>query len=148
MLLTQESLYALEGLAVLTERSPETVVPLAEIADARDLPASFLAKIFQKLARHGVVRAERGRGKGYALSRPAAEITVHEVLTAIEGPQALDRCFFWQGHCADTNPCPLHYRFREMRPVFEEWLGSITLAAFVAESPWFTQSNGVVAAGD
>jgi Rrf2 family protein len=133
MQLTRESLYALEGLAYLSTRPHGTVVALQEIAEARELPASFLSKIFQKLARHGIMSAERGRGRGYALARGADEITVREVLSAVEGPEALDRCFFWSGRCADSNPCPLHYRFRELRPVLESWLNEITLAEFAAK---------------
>ncbi|MBI3983644.1 MAG: Rrf2 family transcriptional regulator, partial [Gemmatimonadetes bacterium] len=55
MQLTKQSEYALQGLAFLAAADPERAIPLAEIAEAQHLPASFLAKIFQKLVRHGIL---------------------------------------------------------------------------------------------
>ncbi|MCH8937355.1 MAG: Rrf2 family transcriptional regulator, partial [Gemmatimonadetes bacterium] len=64
MNLTRESEYALKGLAWLATHPPGDVVPLVEIAEVQQLPSTFLAKIFQKLARHGLLESDRGRGSG------------------------------------------------------------------------------------
>lgn len=133
--LTKQSEYALQGLAFLASRPLGYVVALAEIAEARTLPASFLAKIFQKLARHGLVEAERGsRAGGYVLNRGPEAITVREILEAVEGPRVVHRCLLWQGHCDDANPCPLHYRLQTLRPQLEALLDTITLAEYAMES--------------
>lgn len=134
MHLTRESEYALLGLAVLALRPEHDTVPLAEIADGKALPPTFLAKIFQKLARHGLVTAGRGPGSGYALARPPEAITMRQIFEAVEGPRVLQRCLLWQGHCGDRNPCPLHYRLKGFRPALESVLNGITLAEYVAES--------------
>lgn len=84
-------------------------MPLAEIAVAEGLPPSFLAKAFQKLARHGMLVAQRGPGRGYVLARAAADISVREVLEAIEGDDLFRRCVFLSSQCSDERPCPLHH---------------------------------------
>ena len=134
MTLTRESEYALLGLAVLGDRPEGAVVSLSEVAEERDLPQAFLAKVFMKLSRHGVLVAHRGRGKGYALARPPEAILVLEVLEAIEGTRLHDRCLLWDGHCHDTNPCPLHFRLHEVNAALRRALDSVTLADYLGGS--------------
>lgn len=107
MRLTKESEYALHGLAVLANAPPDEVTPLARIAAARDLPLSYLAKVFQKLARHGLLLAGRGPGGGYRLARPARSITLRTILEAVEGPRPFQHCLLWSGH-SEQHRCPLH----------------------------------------
>lgn len=129
MQLTRDSEYALEGLAFLATMPDGVLVPLATVADARRLPASFLAKIFQRLARHGLLNADRGRCRGYGLARPPRSITIREVLEAVEGPRLLQRCLLWRAHCDDDlNPCPLHYRLKVLKPALASVLETTTLA--------------------
>lgn len=111
----------------LAKQPPGTVMPLSEIAQAQGLPQSFLAKIFQKLVQHGIVRSYRGRQRGYALARPPKEIHLKEVLGAIEGPDLFDRCIFWSSRCADQNPCLLHDRWKKLKPRFMAMVEQTTL---------------------
>ncbi|MFQ5747340.1 MAG: RrF2 family transcriptional regulator [Gemmatimonadota bacterium] len=131
--LTRESEHAILGLGFLATLPPDRPTPLSEIAEARDLPASFLAKIFQKLARHGIVDSTRGRGHGYSLARPAGQISILDVIVAVEGPSLLNRCILWAGRCHDENPCPLHDLLRDRGPLLEEMLRSITLASLASD---------------
>jgi len=132
--LTQESKYALLGLASLAASPPGRLTSLHEIAAAQDLPLNFLSKIFQKLARHGLLASGRGRGRGYGLARSPREITMREILEAVEGPNVFSRCLLWSGHCADTNPCPLHHRLKQLRPAVEGVIDGVTLAEYIATS--------------
>lgn len=134
MAFTRESEYALLGLAVLAARPPESVVSLGDVAAERDLPQAFLAKVFMKLARHGLLVAHRGRGKGYALARSPDRIFIREVLEAVEGPRLDNRCLLWEGHCHDANPCPLHFRLKKVNTAFQDVLHSVTLADYLADS--------------
>ena len=142
MQLTRESVYAIQGLAFLAERPPGTAVSLGDVAAAQRLPASFLAKIFQKLARHGLLIAERGRGSGYLLARAPDTLTMREILVAVEGPGALERCVLWGGLCSDAEPCPLHSRLGKFRPALDALLNGITLADCVAEGRVSSTSRG------
>ncbi len=134
MQLTRETVYAIQGLAFLAQQPSGGAVALADVAAAQNLPTSFLAKIFQKLARHGVLAAGRGRASGYALARAPGSITMREILVAVEGPRVLQHCLLWTGLCGDENPCPLHFRLGKFRPALEALLSAITLADYVAES--------------
>ena len=146
MNLTRESEYALKGLAVLAMRPVGDVVPLAEIAEVQQLPGTFLAKIFQKLARHGLLEADRGRGSGYMLRGAPSGIRIRDVLEAVEGPMALKRCLLWTGHCSETEPCPLHHRLEPLRTQLDQMLNEVTLAEYVEVSlhakPPATEDSG------
>jgi Rrf2 family protein len=67
-------------------------LPGAKLAEFHGLPAAYLAKHLQALAREGIVESVPGRGGGYRLARPAVDITVAEVVTAIEGHRSAFRC--------------------------------------------------------
>lgn len=114
MKLSRESEYGLEGLIFLAKQPPGTVMLVSDIAAKQGFPKSFLAKIFQKLAQHGIVRSFRGAIRGYALARPQKEISLKEVVGAIEGSDIFDRCIFWSDRCADKNPCFLHGQWEEI----------------------------------
>lgn len=115
MKLGRESAYGIVGLLALAAKPSGTAMLLGDIARAGRVPQSFLAKIFQKLARHGVVRSLRGAVRGYALARSPKEIRLKEILLAIEGPDLFERCIFWSDRCADSNPCPLHEQWKQIK---------------------------------
>lgn len=128
MRLSQASECGLRGLIVLARRPTGTTLLLREIADAGHLPPQFLSQVFQKLRRHGVVTSHRGAVRGYSLARPPAEITLRDVIDAIEGPGILERCAFWTGRCEAENPCCLHTWMAPVRQNLKETLASTTLA--------------------
>ncbi len=102
---------------------------LRDIAGSRDVPCSFLAKIFQKLARSGIVVSSRGAVRGYALARRKKEINVNEILIAIGGPEVFNHCILWSDRCADANPCGLHSRWKQARQrIVNELMERTTLA--------------------
>lgn len=128
MQLTRESEHALAALGFLITQPPGEYVALAHIAEARNLPRAFLAKTFQKLARHDVLVSSRGRSKGYSLARPPDAISVLDVFVAVEGPRLLERCSLWPGRCCDDDPCILHSFLTGHLRTMEERLAEISLA--------------------
>jgi Rrf2 family protein len=118
---------------VLAARPAGATLTLAQIAEAKNLPTTFLAKIFQKLARHGLVASSRGPGRGYALARSSSSITIHEILESVEGPRLNQRCLLWNRRCADEQPCPLHHHVRVLLPKLDWILQHITLAEYTEE---------------
>lgn len=131
MHLTKKSTYALQGLVYLASRERGAIVSLATVAEVQALPATFLAKIFQDLARHGVLEADRGRGSGYTLRRAPTEVRVREIVEAVEGPMALRKCLLWSNDCGDADPCPLHYRLEECHARIDRVLDEVSLAEYV-----------------
>src|SRR6201992_1798219 len=82
--ITSKSRYAVVALAELA-RSGERPVPIKELAERRDIPEQFLEPLFSTLRRAGLLTSHRGMRGGYTLSRPPEEITVLEVVQALDG---------------------------------------------------------------
>ena len=78
--------YALCAMLTLAEAPRGDLVPVARVAGRYGVPVAVLAKIFQQLARAGLVVGSRGTHGGYALARPAGELTVLDVILAFESP--------------------------------------------------------------
>jgi Rrf2 family transcriptional regulator, iron-sulfur cluster assembly transcription factor len=78
--------YGIEGLAFLARADRRRSTMLREVSRATSISESFLAKIFQKLVRSGLVRSRRGFRGGFFLARPASQITLREVIEALQGP--------------------------------------------------------------
>jgi len=81
---------------------------IQEIARAQFVPKEYLAKIIQKLAQAGIIKTHRGVGGGISLARPPEEITLLDVIEAIEGPVALNSCFIRLGECPRESNCAVH----------------------------------------
>lgn len=104
------------------------MVMLDTLAHEEDIPVSFLGKIFQSLARAGLVRSARGSGGGFSLVRPPGEISVLEVIEAIEGPVALTRCLDEQTGCEHAGGCALCSLFAEAQDKVKEVFARTTVA--------------------
>jgi len=84
------------------------VALVSQIASAEQLPGNYLAKILQDLAKGGIVRSHRGAKGGFSLARPMEQITLKQIIEAIEGPIALLRCLApWEG-CDRMDTCPIY----------------------------------------
>jgi len=81
---TSKSRYAVVALAELA-RSAGRPVPTAAVAERKDMPVQFLEQLFATLRRAGLLQSQRGVKGGYTLARPADEITVLEVVQALDG---------------------------------------------------------------
>jgi len=106
--LSRESRYALIALTMLASKEPGTVMGSASLSEEAGLPVPFMAKIVQQLSKRGVLVSSRSRPRGYMLARPAGEITVREVLEAIDGDDLFLRCAFYSETCNAAHPCALH----------------------------------------
>lgn len=107
MQITKAAEYGVLGLTALARRPVGEVVMVDVICEEEDVPKSFLGKIFQSLARAGIVRSARGSGGGFALARPPAEISALAIIEAIEGPIALQRCLDEDLGCEHSSGCAL-----------------------------------------
>ncbi len=88
MRVTAKADYAVRAVVELAEADEDSPRKGDDIAGAQGIPLSFLENILTQLKASGLVRSQRGREGGYWLARPAAEITLAEVIRAVEGPLA------------------------------------------------------------
>ena len=93
MIFTNTTEYAIRGMSELACRSTNGhTVLLDQLVAGTTLPRDFLAKIFQRLVRAKLLTSAKGRGGGFALARPAHDITLMDIVEAIEGSKPLDGC--------------------------------------------------------
>jgi Rrf2 family protein len=125
MRLSRELRYAVRALVVLAE-APDGYVAAETIATRAGLPAAYLRKVLRRLVVAGVLSSRRGRG--FSLARRASAIRLREVMRAIEGERPFDRrCIFWREQCSESDPCELHFLWKEIRPRVEREIGGATL---------------------
>jgi len=82
--ITSKSRYAVVAMAELAQAGPDPV-PISQVAERRNMPVQFLEQLFSTLRRSGLLVSQRGAKGGYRLARPAEEITVLEVVQALDG---------------------------------------------------------------
>jgi Rrf2 family protein len=104
--------YGLRAMIYLASISPDAIVPFREIARQMLVPEDFLAKILKTLVDEGLVRSTRGPHGGYALAKPATDISFLEVIEAVEGPIALNVCLDEDG-CGKAAACTMVGVWRE-----------------------------------
>lgn len=127
----QLALQATILLALEPQGNPKRV---RELAAALDVPATYLTKILQSLTRAGLLRAVRGPGGGVELARPARELYLWDVLSAVEPVGDFERCFLGLGQCHDGNPCAFHENWAPLRARVLELLKRQNLWDFATEA--------------
>jgi Rrf2 family protein len=128
MQITKAGEYGVLGLIALARRPLGEVVMIDVLCEEEDVPRSFLGKIFQSLSKARIVKSARGSGGGFALERPAGEITALEIIEAIEGPIALQRCLETEPGCAHVGGCALCGLLAEAQDRIKEVFSGTTLA--------------------
>ena len=133
--------YALHSLLILAT-CPEPV-SVGDLATFQQIPERFLAKLFTRLKRAGLVSSLEGIAGGFALARPADQIRVLDVLTAVDPGRSLFACAEIRRHCALFGPaapdwatsgtCRIHQFMTEAEGALQAFLGSKSVADLVCE---------------
>ena len=127
MELTRKGEYAIRGILYLACRPQGKVALISEIAEAAEVPKSFLSKIFQNFAKTGLVISYRGTGGGFVLARPASRISLREVVEAVEGPIIPNRCLMGSGVCDRGGYCNVHPVWRTAQTQVVSILDAVTI---------------------
>jgi len=135
--LTKKTDYALIALAHLARRAGG-VVSARELSHTSHVPLPILTNILKTLAQAGLVTSERGAAGGYALARAAKSITLHELISTIEGPFQLVQCASGtqtqqREPCELESCCTLRHPAHRVHDRMREFLESVTLAELVDE---------------
>jgi Rrf2 family protein len=139
-MLSQKAKYALRALLVLAEEGDDRPLMISDIAERHNLPKKFLEQILLDLKHHGLVQSRRGRSGGYALLKPAAEISFGQVVRIIDGPLAPLPCLSKMAYrrcedCPGEEACEIRRVFARTHQLTSEVLDSTTLADAVASAP-------------
>src|SRR6188474_1003734 len=110
-------------------------VSLGSIAEAEGLPLAYLEHLVQRLRKQGLVESRRGAHGGYTLSRPAKEITMAEIVSALEGHLAPIECITPEGMCSrevkGDAPCPTKLLWTRVQGSIVRTLSDMTLEDLV-----------------
>lgn len=130
MRLTTKGRFAVTAMIDLALREGDGPVTLAGISDRQKISLSYLEQLFGKLRRHGLVASVRGPGGGYCLSRPAVEVTVAEIIAAVDEPLDATQCG-GKENCLDEHRCMTHELWTNLNQRMHEYLDSVNLGALV-----------------
>ena len=128
--LTKKTDYAILALSSLASVDEGKVLNVREIATQFDLPAELLAKAMQCLAREGLVISHAGPAGGYSLARDPVEISVADIVLALEGPLRIASCFDEDSSnpCVAIEKCTLREPIKRLQQRLFELLDGISLA--------------------
>ncbi len=108
MQITRQADYAVRAVAFLARLGTDSRAATSQIAEEQKIPPSFLAKIVSQLSVAGLLQTSRGARGGVSLARSPEEITLLEVVEAIDGPIFLNECVSDAGICNFSDDCPMH----------------------------------------
>jgi Rrf2 family protein len=108
MQITRQADYAVRAVLYLAKIPDRGRAATIRIAQEKKIPPSFLAKIVSQLSLAGVVQTSRGARGGVSLARPAEEISLLDVVEAIDGPINLNQCVPDPSACEFSPECPVH----------------------------------------
>lgn len=130
-MISQAVEYSLRAMVILTQ-SADGPVTVQAMAGRGQIPAPYLSKLLQALSRAGLVASQRGVGGGYVLTRPAAQVTLADVVNAVDPLQRIKTCPLGiRGHVA---LCPLHRKLDQALASIEQAFQETTLDDLCKES--------------
>lgn len=131
MQITKQADYALRAIIYLSRMDENNKAPTSKIAEAQGIPPSFLAKIISQLSIAGLIHTSRGARGGVSLARAPEDISVLDVIQAIDGPVILNEC------TENPESCP----FKSSCPLFEIWCEARSLLIEKLSGATFTRAN-------
>ncbi len=127
--LTDYGIVLLAHLAQSGNGSPHNA---RELAERSDLPLPAVSKILKILTHEGLLVSQRGAKGGYGLARDAGDISVAQIIAALEGPIALTECTLGPGHCDQEVSCMTRLPWQRINLAVQEALARVSLAELVA----------------
>ena len=126
MRLTTKGRFAVTAMIDLAMRDGQGPVTLAGISDRQKISLSYLEQLFGKLRRHALVASVRGPGGGYSLARKSSEVSVADIIVAVDEPIDATKCG-GKENCQDDHRCMTHDLWTQLNERVFDFLGSVTL---------------------
>jgi len=138
------ALIAMKHLAVRGDRGFQASVSAREIAEQYDIPIELMAKVLQRLVRRGLLLSHQGTRGGYQLARLPGQISVADVIQAIDGPLTVTACSTEKHDCEQYSKCSVRDPLWQIRERIVAALGTVTLSEMAAEQDVATAPVAVV----
>jgi Rrf2 family protein len=131
--LTQTSEYAMRAVLTIAEEPEGHPVGAARLARVLGIPQNYLSKTLHQLARAGILESTRGKLGGFRLARPAARISLVEVVGLFDDVTGRRTCLMGRASCSDHNACAAHARWKGVSDKIADFFRETTVADLVTE---------------
>ena len=128
MIYSRSAEYAIRAFVHLATVPEGKYAMVKNIAEQEEIPAHFLAKILQQLARKGLLRSSKGPTGGFALRMDPNEVTLLTIVEALDGLAPYQQCASGLSECTDDMPCSMHDSWIALRQRIMDYLGKNTIA--------------------
>lgn len=125
-LISQGAQYAISAIIAISKHTEEGAVSASYLSKSLDCPTAYLSQILAKLKEPGILNSKRGLNGGVYLAKPIEEISMMDVIGAIDGTEFFDKCFMGIQGCGQIEPCPFHKFWSVERKKIEKWLRNTT----------------------
>jgi len=125
--------YALQAVLYITANGPDRFVDIKEISGKLNIPHHFLAKILQNLSKNGLLKSQKGPSGGFTLGAKPEEISLYNIVEAVDGDGFVTECVLGLPTCGGDNPCPLHDQWGELREQIYTMLAGKTIGQLVED---------------
>ena len=115
--------------------APDEVLSANELAERAGIEVPTAAKVLKPLAQAGLVEGFRGANGGYRLARDAGEVTLADIVEAMEGPLAMTECSIHEGQCGIEDSCGVRANWRRINDVVADALRGVSLAQMLGPMP-------------
>ncbi|GAA5140608.1 Fe-S cluster assembly transcriptional regulator IscR [Thalassotalea piscium] len=132
MKLTSKGRYAVTAMLDVAIHASSGPVPLADISERQGISLSYLEQLFSRLRKHCLVHSVRGPGGGYRLGKCSAEITIADVISAVDESVNATKCG-GKGDCQSGQQCLTHTLWEDLSNRIEDFLQSISLSELVEQ---------------
>ena len=133
--------YAIRACVVVAQHSlNDNCVSLKKIARAINSPEAFTAKILQKLVKHQIISSVQGSRGGFKIdAADLKQLTLEDIVDAIDGNEGYLSCVLGLEDCSDANPCPAHKKYKVIKDQFVDMIQTTTILDMVNDT-----ENGLV----
>jgi len=133
ILFSRQCEYAIQGVLYLALKPEGEMTSIKELAKRLDIPYHFLAKILQRLVGDGLLTSSKGPTGGFALGKQPKDITLFDIVEAIDGDAFTKNCVLGFPECSGKKPCAVHSTWGTMRDEIYRMLVSKNIAEMARE---------------
>jgi Rrf2 family iron-sulfur cluster assembly transcriptional regulator len=133
MRLTTKGRFAVTAMLDLAMSEADKPITLAGISERQSISLSYLEQLFSRLRRSGLVKSVRGPGGGYRIAKPLTEISVSEIISAVDELIDATQCG-GQENCHDEGRCMTHDLWSSLNVKILDYLSGVSLADLVASN--------------
>ncbi len=133
MMLSKKCVYGILATVYVGLRNDSNYVPIRNIAKQLDIPFYFLTKILQVLTAQQIMVSYRGPNGGVMLVKKPEEISIYNIILAIDGKKVFTDCILGLPGCGESTPCPLHSGYSDFKNNIENIFKKTTIEKLAAE---------------